>query len=822
MAKSSKATKPTTKAVTTPAKSTKKAAAKAVKPDKAPVATPSAEPDLPREVLPMPDPKHVGLTTYDAKDPNTKYPPITMLRPPKGAPNVLIVLIDDVGFGASSAFGGPCNTPVAERLAAGGLKLNRFHTTALCSPTRQAMLTGRNHHSVGMGAITEMATSAPGNSSVRPKEKAPVAETLRLNGYSTAQFGKCHEVPVWEVSPVGPFHQWPTGSGFEYFYGFIGGEANQYYPGLYEGTTPVEPPSSPEEGYTLSQDLADRAITWVRQQKALTPDKPFFMYFAPGATHAPHHVPKEWSDKYRGKFDDGWDSLREKIFTRQKKLGVIPKDAELTNRHAEIPGWDDMADDLKPVLARQMEIYAGFLEQTDYEVGRVIDAIDDLGILEDTLVYYILGDNGASAEGTPNGCFNEMTTLNGMPGIETTEFLLSKIDDFGTPAAYNHYAVGWAHALCTPYQWTKQVASHWGGTRNGTIVAWPTGFTDKGKSRNQFHHVIDVTPTILEAAGLPAPLSVNGIQQAPLEGVSMLPTLRDGNAPDTHDVQYFEIMGNRGIYHQGWTAVTKHRTPWLADAPPFADDVWELYGPDDWTQAHNLAKENPEKLAELQRLWLIEAVKYNVVPLDDRSFERINPDLAGRPQLIRGNSQLLFAGMRVSENCVLTLKNKSHSVTANVVVPKSGASGVIVTQGGLVGGWSLYAYEGKLKYCYNFFGIEYYMVTATKPIPVGKHQLRMEFRYDGGGLGKGGDVTLFYDGKAVGSGRVEQTEPMAFSADEACDVGSDTGSPASPDYGPTGNRFTGDIEWVQIDVGDDSHDHLITAEDRLSVAMARQ
>lgn len=807
----------------TPAKSTKPVKkAKNVAP--APASSLGAEsPSVRRDVLPIPDAQHVGLTTYDAKDPDTSYPPITTLRPPTGAPNVLIVLIDDVGFAASSAFGGPCRTPVAERLAAGGLKLNRFHTTALCSPTRQALLTGRNHHSVGMGAITEMATSAPGNSSIRPKNKAPIAETLKLNGYSTAQFGKCHEVPVWEVSPVGPFHQWPTGSGFEYFYGFVGGEANQYYPGLYEGTTPVEPPRTPGQGYTLTEDLADHAITWVRQQKALMPDKPFFMYFAPGATHAPHHVPAQWSDKYRGKFDQGWDALREKIFTRQKKLGVIPETAELTPRHDEIPAWDDMPEQLKPVLARQMEIYAGFLEQTDHEVGRVVDALDDLGVLGDTLIYYIIGDNGASAEGTPVGCFNEMAVLNGMPGIETEEFLLSKIDDFGTPQAYNHYAVGWAHALCTPYQWTKQVASHWGGTRNGTIVHWPNGLADKGSVRSQFHHVIDVAPTILEAAGIPAPLSVNGIQQAPLEGVSMLPTLRDPSSAESHVVQYFEIMGNRGIYHNGWTACTKHRTPWKVDAPPaFDEDVWELYGPDDWTQASNLATEMPEKLAEMQRLWLIEAVKYNVVPLDDRSFERINPDIAGRPQLIGGTSQLLFDGMRVSESCVLNIKNKSHSVTADVVVPKGGAAGVICTQGGQVGGWALYVHDGRLKYCYNFFGIQHFFVTAAKPLPAGKHQVRMEFAYDGGGLAKGGTVTLYHDGKPVGSGRVEITIPMGFSADEACDVGRDTGSPASPDYGPTGNGFTGRIDWVQIDIGDDNHDHLITPADRLKLAMGKQ
>jgi arylsulfatase A-like enzyme len=786
------------------------------------VATPSEEP-VRRDILPIPDVKHVGLTTYDAKDPDTTYPPITALRPPAGAPNVLIVLIDDVGFGASSAFGGPCNTPTAERLAANGLKLNRFHTTALCSPTRQALLTGRNHHSVGMGGITEIATSAPGNSSVRPKDKAPIAETLLLNGYSTAQFGKCHEVPVWEVSPVGPFHQWPTGSGFEYFYGFVGAEANQYYPTLFEGTSAIEQTKSPEEGYTLTEDLTDHAITWVRQQKALMPDKPFFMYFAPGATHAPHHVPKAWSDKYQGKFDDGWDVAREQILPRQKDLGVVPADAELTPRHAEIPAWDEMPATLHPVLAREMELYAGFLEQTDHEVGRLVDSLQDLGILEDTLVYYIIGDNGASAEGTLNGSFNEMAMLNGMPEIETTEFLLSKIDDFGTPKAYNHYAVGWAHAMCTPYQWTKQVASHWGGTRNGTIVHWPNGFDAKGETRDQFHHVIDVAKTILDAAGLPEPLMVNSSTQAPLEGVSMLPTLRDNDAPEHHDVQYFEILGNRGIYHKGWTAVTKHRTPWTTETPPpFDDDVWELYGPDDWTQAHNLAEENPQKLADMQRLWLIEAVKYNVVPMDDRTFERFNADLAGRPQLIRGNSQLLFPGMRVSENCVLTLKNKSYSVTANVTVPDAGAAGVIITQGGMVGGWSLYAHEGKLKYCYNFLGVANYMITADDPIPTGKHQVRMEFAYDGGGLAKGGDVTLYYDGTAVGSGRVERTEPMIYSGDEACDVGADSGSPASPDYGPTGNKFSGVIEWVQLDVGDDDHDHLITAEDRLTVAMARQ
>src|SRR5262245_39565978 len=490
---------------------------------------------LQREVLPIPDITPVALTTYDAKDPETKYPPIRELRPPQGAPNVLVVLLDDVGFGASSAFGGPIGTPTAERLAANGLKYNRFHTTALCSPTRAALLSGRNHHTVGMGAITEMATSAPGQSSMRPNTCAPLAETLKLNGYSTAQFGKCHEVPAWQTSPLGPFDNWPTGGGgFEYFYGFLGGETNQYYPAIYEGTTPLEPEKTPEEGYHFTEDMTNKAIKWVRQQKALMPDKPFFMYFAPGATHAPHHVPKEWSDKYKGKFNAGWDKLRQETVARQKQLGVIPEDAVLTARHKEIPAWDDMPARLKPVLSRQMEIYAGFLEQVDHHVGRLVDTLVDLDVLNDTLIFYIIGDNGASAEGTLNGCFNEMTTLNGMPGIETVEFLLSKIDDFGTPEAYNHYAVGWAHALCTPYQWTKQVASHWGGTRNGLIVHWPKGVKGKGEIRSQFHHVIDVAKTVLDAAGLPEPTIVNSIAQAPFEGVSMLTNFTDPTAPETH------------------------------------------------------------------------------------------------------------------------------------------------------------------------------------------------------------------------------------------------------------------------------------------------
>ena len=783
--------------------------------------------DVKRDILPIHDRQHVGVTTYDAKDPATSFPPIEPLRPPEGAPNVLVILLDDAGFGSSSAFGGPCQTPTFERLAEQGLKYNRFHTTALCSPTRQALLTGRNHHAVGMGGITEIATSAPGYNSIRPKAAAPLAETLKLNGYSTAQFGKCHEVPVWETSPMGPFDGWPAGGGgFEHFYGFIGGETNQYAPALYENMVPVEPDRTPEEGYHFTDDMTDHAIDWIRQQKALMPEKPFFVYYAPGATHAPHHVPQEWSAKYKGKFDQGWDKLREETIARQKELGVIPEDAELTARPDEIPAWEDMPDDLKPILARQMEVYAGFMEHTDHHAGRLVDALAELELLDDTLVYVMIGDNGASAEGTPNGCFNELVVLNGAGGLETVEFMTSRIDDFGTPKAYNHYAVGWAHAMDTPYQWTKQVASHWGGTRNGAIVHWPNRIKAKGEIRTQFHHVIDVAATILDLAGLPEPTFVHGVQQMPLHGVSMAPSFDDAAAAERRETQYFEMFCNRGIYHQGWTAVTRHSIPWvLEEAPPLEADVWELYAPDDWTQARDIAEEQPEKLAELQRLFMLEAAKYNVFPLDDRRAERFNPDLAGRPQLTRGNSQLLFGGMRrLTENSVVAIKNKSHSVTAQIVVPEAGGQGVIISQGGAFGGFSVYMKDGKPAYCYNLFGLQRFTVSDEETVPGGEHQIRVEFEYDGGGLGKGGNASLYVDGSKVSEGRIDATVPMLFSADETTDLGSDSATPVTDDLALDELEFNGRIDWVEISIGDDAadSDHLISPEERLKVAMARQ
>lgn len=790
---------------------------------------PQATTDPDRTVLPMPNTVRPDLVVYDAKSPDARFPVIPQVRPPEGAPNVLIVLLDDVGFGASSVFGGPCQMPTLARLADNGLRYNRFHTTALCSPTRQALLTGRNHHSAGMAAITELATGAPGYSSVLPNSISPLAQTLKLNGYCTAQFGKCHEVPVWQASPVGPFDAWPTGGGgFEYFYGFIGGEANQWYPTLYEGTTPVENKKTPEEGYHLMEDMTTKAVKWIGQQKSLAPDKPFFMYFAPGAAHAPHHAPKEWADKYKGKFDQGYDKIREEIFTRQKQLGVIPADATLTAANAEVPRWEEISDSFRPVLSREMEVYAGFLEYTDHQIGRIVDALEKLQVLDNTLIYYIVGDNGASAEGGLNGCFNEMSYFNGIQDLETENYLSERIDELGGPDSYNHYAVGWACAMNTPYQWTKQVASHWGGTRNPVVVHWPAGIASKNEVRSQFCHVIDVAPTVLDVAGLPQPRFVNGVEQDPIEGVSMRYSFDDSGAEERHTVQYFEILCNRGIYHDGWTAVTKHRTPWASPTlklPAFDDDVWELYADTDWTQSKNLAAKMPEKLRELQRLFLIEAARYKVLPLDDRVFEKLNPDTAGRPVLVKGKTQLLFPGMgRLLENCVLSIKNKSHAVTANIGVPAAGAEGVIICQGANIGGWSLYAHEGKIKYCYNYGGFENTFIESPEKLTAGEHQVRMEFAYDGGGLGKGGTVSLFVDGTQVAEGKLKATLANIYSADDGLDVGEDSGAPVSPDYGPVDNGFNGMIGGVQLAITDDpaATGSLVKPEEAVRAMFGRQ
>ena len=753
---------------------------------------------LDRTVLPIPEPKLKPITQLDAR--NAKAPPRFQVKAPAGAPNVLIVLIDDMGFGQSSAFGGPVHMPTLERLAKGGLKYNKFHTTALCSPTRAALLSGRNHHVGNMGSITETATAFPGQTGQRPNSVTPLAEMLRLNGYSTAAFGKSHETAAWEVSPSGPTDRWPTRSGFDKFYGFIGGEANQWAPGLYEGLNRIEVPNTP--GYHLMTDLANQAIKWTGYQKSLTPDKPFFTYFAPGATHAPHHVPKEWIAKYKGKFDQGWDKLREETLARQIKLGVVPAGTKLAPKPEAIKAWEKLSADEKKLFTRQMEVFAGYGEYADFEVGRLIQSIEDLGQLDNTLVFYIVGDNGASAEGTMNGLFNEATYFNGVP--ETVADILKHYDELGGPSSYGHYAAGWAVAGDTPFTWTKQVAGTYGGTRNGMVIHWPKGIAAKNEIRSQWHHVIDIAPTILEAAGLPEPKTVDGNVQTPIEGVSLLYTFKNPEAASTHKTQYFEIFGNRGIYQDGWLAHTVHRAAWESKPRhPLLEDKWELYHVDeDFSCTNDLATKNPEKLKELQALFLQEALKYNVLPLDDRSLERTNAALVGRPDLMAGRTSLtVFDGMTgMSENVFINAKNRSHTITADVEIPEGGAEGVILAQAGRFGGWSLYLKDGKPTYAYNYLGLETFKVAAAKAIPAGKATVRFEFTYDGGGPGKGGQGVVLVNGEKVAEGRIERTQGFIYSADEGADVGQDGETPVSSDYKEKDNKFTGKIQKVTIEL----------------------
>jgi len=750
-----------------------------------------------RTVLPIPEPVYPPITELDVR--KATPPPRFEVKAPAAAPNVLIVLIDDMGFGQSSAFGGPIRMPTVERLASLGLRYNEFHTTALCSPTRSALLSGRNHHVNNLGSITETATAFPGQTGKRPDSVAPLAEMLRLNGYSTAAFGKSHETAAWEVSPSGPTDRWPTRSGFDKFYGFIGGETNQWAPALYEGMNKVELPNDPN--YHFMTDMTNQAVAWVQYQKSLTPDKPFFMYFAPGATHAPHHVPKSWIAKYKGKFDQGWDALREETLTRQRRLGVVPIDTKLAPKPAAIKDWVALSADEKRLFAHQMEIFAGFGEYTDTEIGRLIKAIEATGQLDNTLIFYIIGDNGASAEGGMVGLYNEATYFNGVQ--ETVQDILKHYDELGGPTTYPHYAAGWAVAGDTPFTWTKQVASSYGGTRNGMVVHWPKGIKAKAGLRSQWHHVIDIAPTILEAAGLPEPKTVNGVPQKPIEGVSLAYTFADAKAPSRHIVQYFEIFGNRAIYQDGWLAGTVHRAAWESKPrATFENDTWELYDTrNDFSLVNDLAAKNPGKLKEMQALFLKEAVKYSVLPLDDRVLERLNAALVGRPDLMAGRTSLtVHAGMiGMSENVFINVKNRSHTITAEVEIPKNGANGVLLAQAGRFGGWSLYVKDGKSTYTYNWLGLQRYTVAGTQALPLGKVTIRYEFVYDGGGVGKGGKGTLFVNGKQVATGRIERTQCCVFSADEGADVGEDGETPVTEAY-KVPFKFTGKIASVTIEL----------------------
>lgn len=753
---------------------------------------------LDRTSLPIPEPDHPRSTVLDARD--AKAPPRFEVKAPAGAPNVLIVLVDDMGFGMPSAFGGPVRMPSADRLASQGLRYNHFHTTALCSPTRVSLLSGRNHHMNNMGSITETATGFPGNTGQRPNSVAPLAEMLRLNGYSTSFFGKNHETAPWEVSVSGPTDRWPTRSGFDKFYGFFGGETDQWNPTIYDGMARIPTPHRP--GYNFMTDMADQAISWMKFQKSLTPDKPFFMYFAPGATHAPHHVPAEWIAKNKGRFDGGWDKLRNETLARQIALGVVPEGTKLANKPDGIKDWDTLSPDEKKLFSRQMEVYSAFGEFADDEIGRLFDAVGEIGQLDNTLIFYIMGDNGTSAEGGMNGMFSEMTYFNNVQ--ESVQDMLKHYDEWGGPTTYPHMAAGWAVAGDTPFMWTKQMPSNYGGTRNGMIVSWPKGIKSTHQVRTQWHHVIDVAPTVLEAASLPEPKSVNGTVQSPIEGVSMVYSFNKPEAKSTHKTQYFEIFGNRAIYHDGWFAGTVHRAPWeKTPRRKLAEDIWELYDTTkDFSLVNDLAKTNPAKLKELQAIFMRDASKYRALPIDDRLMERMVASSAGRPDLMGERTSLtLGAGMdSMSENVFINIKNRSLSITADVDIPEGGANGVILAQGGRFGGWSLYLKDGKPTYCYNFVGLQEYKVAAPTALATGKTTVRMNFDYDGGGIGKGGLATLLVNGEKVASGRIEQTQLGIFSADETAAAGVDDATPVTRDYKERDNAFAGKIIQVTVDV----------------------
>lgn len=747
-----------------------------------------------RTTLPIREPVRPTYKELDVR--NATAPARFEIKAPKGAPNVVLVLIDDMGFGVSEAFGGPISTPTMNKLADNGLKYNRFHTTALCSPTRVALLTGYNHHSNNMGCIGEAATTFPGNTSVRPQTITPMAEVLRQNGYNTAAFGKYHETPPWEISISGPQDRWPTRSGFEKFYGFIGGETNQWAPLVYDGVTLVETPEDPN--YHFTTDMTNQAISWVRFQQALSPDKPFFMYFAPGATHAPHHVPKEWIEKYKGKFDQGWDKIRELTLERQIKLGIVPPGTKLAPKPADIKDWETLTADEKKLFTHQMEVYAGFAEQTDYEVGRLISAIEKLGVIDNTIIIFIAGDNGASAEGQMNGMFSEMTYFSGVP--ETVPDMLKHYDDWGSASTYPHFAAGWAVAMDAPFSYTKQVASDFGGTRNGMIIQWPAGIKAKGEVRSQFGHVIDIAPTIFEITQIPAPKMVNGIEQDPIEGTSLAYTFNDAGSAEKHTVQYFEMFGNRALYQNGWLARTIHREAWkLKPATALQDDKWELYNTnEDFSLANDLAAKNPDKLKAMQALFMKEAEKYHVLPIDDRLLERTNAELMGRPTVMGNRNKVTYGeGMKgMGVDVFIDLRSTSYTITAEVAVD-AGGNGVIVCQGGRFGGLSFYMKNGKPAFSYNYLGMESTEIIASEALKPGNYKLTYDFKYDGGGMGKGGVGTILVNDEKIAEKRIEKTQPGIFSVDDLADVGVDDGTHVA-DYGKS-SKFNGKIEYVTVE-----------------------
>ena len=736
---------------------------------------------------------------------------------PAGAPNVLLVLIDDAGFGNPSTFGGPIRTPNYTRMAEGGLRYNRCHVTALCSPTRAALLTGRNNHAVGFGSIGEFAGGFPGYSATLPRDCAPLPRILRDNGYSTAAFGKWHLTPDGQQGPAGPFDRWPSGWGFDYFYGILGGGSSQWDPCLAENQKIIGTPEEfydEEHPYYFPDAMADRTIEWLHGVRAQDAGKPFFAYYSTGCSHAPHHVAPEWADKYKGQFDQGWDRLREETFARQKELGVIPTDAELTTRDEAFPAWDDVPDKLKRFYARQMEVYAGYSENADHNVGRVIDAIEDLGELDNTLILWIWGDNGASMEGTITGSFNELTMQNGIP--LTDEMQLQLADQYGGLDAWSsslmapHYGAAWAWAGNTPFQWGKQVGSHLGGTRNPLVVHWPAHISGAGALRAPFTHVIDVAPTILDAAGIPAPDTVDGIEQEPMHGVSFVASLTDGAAPEHRTQQYFETIGNRAMYKDGWwLAMRTERIPWLLTPEalaPYAPGVWDpdagpaelYYLPDDFTQANDLAAAHPEKVQELKDLFWQEAERYKVLPLlaTLSTFFGILPPLPDATTFeFRGDVQNVMPGM------IPRIYNRSYAITADLVVPDGGAEGVIVAEADHLGGFTLFVRDGKLTHTYSMMGVLVFTQVAEDDLPAGDVTVRMEFEADGATPATGGNVTLFIDGRPVGNGHMDHTVPVRFSGYAGMDIGRDNGGVVDRSYeGEKPFPFSGTVKKVVFDI----------------------
>lgn len=755
-----------------------------------------AQQALPR--TPQPFRGSIGRTVRES----TKDFPAEAAAPAE-APNILLIMTDDVGFAASSTFGGPIPTDTMDRLAKTGLRYTHFHTTALCSPTRAALLSGRNHHSAATGIIMELGTGFPGYNSLMPKSCGTFAEVLKQNGYNTAWYGKNHNVPDWHNSQAGPYDLWPTGLGFEYFYGFIGGDTNQWSPALFENTKPIEPPHDRKD-YFFDVDMADHCIDRIRLLNAVAPQKPWVSYYVPGTAHAPHHAPKEWIEKFRGKFDHGWDKVREQTFARQKQLGIVPQNAVLTPRPASLPAWDSLDADHRKVFARMMEVYAAALSHCDHQMGRILDAIEETGDLENTLVIYIQGDNGASAEGGMQGLLNEMTVFNAIP--EEFSEVLRRMNELGGPTTFNHYPAAWALAMDTPFQWTKQIASHFGGTRNGLVMSWPARIKDHGGIRTQFHHVIDIAPTIIEAAGLESPSMLNGVPQKPIEGVSMVYTFDDAAAASRRRTQYFEMFGNRALYSDGWVAATSPAVePWstASQLPSIDDYKWELYNvAEDFSQSQNLADQEPVRLRHLQDLFWAEAARHNVLPIDNSRLERF--DVNNRPSLTRGRTKFTYHPglVRIPEGSAPDIKNKSFSITADITVPEGGSQGMLLTHGGRFSGYALYVNaEGQPKFTYNLAGAARYHVIGREKLTPGKHSVAFAFKYDGGGPGRGGLGTLTVDGQFVGEGRIDRTLGFRLSLDETLDCGEDTGTPVAEDY-QVPFRFTGEISTVVIDIGE--------------------